>query len=56
MVISLTKEERNYLCALLANERCNCIAQIQDGDEWCVDSFKTDLEHIKSIERKIKKG
>lgn len=56
MVLSLTKDERDYLCALLDNERGNCIAQIQEGDEWCVDNFKTDLEHIKNIQRKMKKG
>lgn len=56
MTVSFTKDERDYLLALLANERSNCIAQIHGDDEWCVNDFKTDLEHIKNIERKMKKG
>lgn len=56
MVLSLTKDERDYLFSLLANEKENCITQIQEGDEWCVDYFKADLEHIENIQRKMKKG
>jgi len=54
MTISLTKDERDYLLAFLSIDMENHMDMIQNGDKW--EDHAEDMELIKNIERKLKKG
>ena len=54
MVISLTKKERDYILAFLDIDMGSHMEQIQNGDEW--EYHAEDMELIKNLERKLKKG
>ena len=54
MVISLTKDEKAYLLAFLGFDMANHMSMIQEGDAW--EDHAEDMELIKNIERKLKKG